>query len=39
VDRARSADGTAIAFDRVGGGPPLVLVGGALSDRGAAAPI
>jgi pimeloyl-ACP methyl ester carboxylesterase len=39
VDRARSADGTALAFDRVGGGPPLVLVGGALSDRGAAAPI
>jgi pimeloyl-ACP methyl ester carboxylesterase len=32
----RSADGTAIAFDRTGDGPPLILVGGALSDRSAA---
>jgi len=32
----RSADGTIIAFDRSGAGPPLVLVGGALSDRQAA---
>jgi pimeloyl-ACP methyl ester carboxylesterase len=32
-----SADGTTIAFERVGEGPPLVLVGGALSDRRAGA--
>lgn len=31
--RARSADGTAIAYERVGEGPTLVVVGGALSDR------
>ena len=35
----RSADGTAISFDRTGDGPPLILVGGALSDRTAAAPL
>ena len=28
-----SADGTRIAYDTVGHGPPLILVGGALSDR------
>jgi pimeloyl-ACP methyl ester carboxylesterase len=39
MDLVRSADGTPIAFERVGSGPPLVLVGGALSDRGAAGPI
>lgn len=32
-----SKDGTAIAFDRSGEGPPIVLVGGALADRSAAA--
>jgi len=31
-----SKDGTAIAFDRTGEGPPIVVVGGALSTRGAA---
>jgi pimeloyl-ACP methyl ester carboxylesterase len=31
-----SKDGTAIAFDRSGEGPPVVLVGGALNTRGAA---
>jgi pimeloyl-ACP methyl ester carboxylesterase len=28
-----SADGTVIAFDRVGDGPPVVLIGGAFNDR------
>jgi len=36
VNTVASNDGTAIAFDRSGEGPPLVLVGGALSDRAAA---
>ncbi len=31
--RIRSADGTSIAFERRGSGPPLVLIGGALNDR------
>ena len=31
-----SKDGTTIAFDRTGEGPPVILVGGALSDRRAA---
>ncbi|MEO3789800.1 alpha/beta hydrolase [Nonomuraea sp. B10E15] len=31
---ATSADGTAIAFDRYGSGPVLVLVNGAFTDRG-----
>ncbi|GAA1824772.1 alpha/beta fold hydrolase [Agromyces salentinus] len=29
-----SADGTRIAFDRVGSGPPVILVGGAMQFRG-----
>lgn len=33
----RSKDGTTIAFDRTGTGPPLVVIGGAMSDRRAAA--
>jgi pimeloyl-ACP methyl ester carboxylesterase len=37
MDTVRSADGTTIAFDRTGDGPPLIIVGGALSDRSAAA--
>ncbi len=32
-----SKDGTTIAFERSGEGPPLVVVGGALNDRHAAA--
>jgi pimeloyl-ACP methyl ester carboxylesterase len=28
-----STDGTTIAFDRIGDGPPVILVGGALSTR------
>ena len=37
VEVAMSKDGTRIAFDRSGDGPPILLVGGALADRGAAA--
>jgi pimeloyl-ACP methyl ester carboxylesterase len=33
MDTVRSSDGTAIAFDRSGDGPPLIYVGGALNDR------
>jgi pimeloyl-ACP methyl ester carboxylesterase len=34
-----STDGTKIAFDRLGEGPPLALVGGASVDRSSAAPL
>ena len=37
MNTVTSKDGTEIAFDTVGDGPPLVIVGGALSDRNAAA--
>jgi pimeloyl-ACP methyl ester carboxylesterase len=37
MDTVRSKDGTTIAYDRRGDGPPVVIVGGALSERGAAA--
>ena len=33
MERVTSADGTSIAFERSGDGPPLVMIGGALSDR------
>jgi pimeloyl-ACP methyl ester carboxylesterase len=33
MERVTSADGTLIAFDRLGDGPPVVLVTGALADR------
>jgi pimeloyl-ACP methyl ester carboxylesterase len=36
AEHVRSNDGTQIAFDRSGDGPPVILIGGALSDRGAA---
>jgi len=32
MERVTSKDGTAIAFERVGTGPALVLVGGAIDD-------
>ena len=34
-----SADGTTIAYERSGQGPPLIVVGGAMNDRTAAAPL
>src|SRR5918995_2722784 len=33
TETIRSADGTTIAFDRYGDGPPLILVGGAFQHR------
>jgi pimeloyl-ACP methyl ester carboxylesterase len=33
ADRTTSADGTPIAFDHIGDGPALILVGGAFNDR------
>ncbi len=33
LNHVRSNDGTSIAFDRVGQGPPLIVVGGALGTR------
>ncbi|WP_247003422.1 alpha/beta fold hydrolase [Halosolutus gelatinilyticus] len=35
----RSEDGTTIAFERTGAGDPILLVGGALTDRSASAPL
>jgi pimeloyl-ACP methyl ester carboxylesterase len=37
IKRVKSADGTSIAFEAMGKGAPLILVGGALSDRSAPA--
>jgi pimeloyl-ACP methyl ester carboxylesterase len=39
MNTVTSRDGTAIAFDRAGKGPPVILVGGALSDRSTARPL
>lgn len=33
LETVRSADGTTIAFERSGDGPPVILVGGAFNDR------
>ena len=33
VDKIASRDGTEIAFDRVGQGPPVIMIGGAFSWR------
>jgi pimeloyl-ACP methyl ester carboxylesterase len=37
MNAVTSKDGTTIAFDTSGEGPPLLVVGGALNDRHAAA--
>jgi pimeloyl-ACP methyl ester carboxylesterase len=34
-----SADGTRIAFDRLGAGPPLIVIGGILCDRETTRPL
>jgi pimeloyl-ACP methyl ester carboxylesterase len=39
AEMTTSADGTPIAFDRIGEGPPLILVGGAFNDRMTPAPL
>ena len=39
MNTVRSKDGTAIAFDRSGSGPALILIGGAMSDHGSAASV
>ena len=39
VNKVQSKDGTTIAFDRVGDGPPIILVGGGSVDRSANAPL
>ncbi|MBA3678168.1 MAG: alpha/beta hydrolase [Sphingosinicella sp.] len=37
MQHVSSQDGTQLAYDRVGSGPPVILVGGALSDRNGSA--
>ena len=39
METVASADGTSIAHERTGDGPPLVVVNGALADRAASAPL
>lgn len=39
MEKVTSADGTAIAYDRVGHGDPVILVGGALCDRDSNRPL
>ena len=39
MDRVTSSDGTTIAFDRSGEGPPVILVCGGSTDRSANAPL
>jgi pimeloyl-ACP methyl ester carboxylesterase len=39
METVTSADGTTIAYDRLGTGEPLILVGGALCDRNALRPL
>ncbi|MDQ4132234.1 MAG: alpha/beta hydrolase, partial [Actinomycetota bacterium] len=39
MEAVLSADGTPIAFDRLGSGPPLILVVGAFNVRATTAPL
>lgn len=39
MKKVTSADGTAIAFDELGDGPPVILVGGATCDRAMTRPL
>ncbi|MDQ6603733.1 MAG: alpha/beta hydrolase, partial [Chloroflexota bacterium] len=39
METIQSADGTRIAFDRSGDGPPIIIVAGALNDRASCAPL
>lgn len=39
MDTVRSGDGTTIAYERIGAGPPVVMVVGAFNDRSTAAPL
>ena len=39
MEKVTSADGTTIAFDQLGAGPPLILVAGASCDRSIDAPL
>ncbi|MFU8873917.1 alpha/beta fold hydrolase [Micromonospora sp. SL4-19] len=39
VDTVRSADGTTIAYETAGEGPPIILVGGAFNDRSTTRPL
>jgi len=39
MEKIQSKDGTTIAFDQLGEGPPIILVAGASCDRGVNAPI
>jgi pimeloyl-ACP methyl ester carboxylesterase len=39
MNKVTSRDGTTIAFDRLGDGPPVVLVSGGSTDRMANAPL
>lgn len=39
METVRSADGTTIAFDRSGDGPPIIMVVGAFNDRTTAVPV
>ena len=39
METALSADGTRLAYDRLGDGPPVILIGGATCTRGITAPL